>query len=201
MLGPAGIGKSRLVREFVASVAGRAQVLSGRCLSYGEGITFWPIAEMAIQAAGIAEDDPPERARAELRELLEGTPDGETVAAHLSGMLGLDGSGPVEPPWAVRRVLEVLARRRPLVAGSMTSSGQSRPSSTSSNTWVRGPETSRSSSSHGPPRAPGGPPGWGGGQRNATTVLLEPLPETEAHALIHNLIGHPAPGPRPASAS
>ena len=57
---------------------GRAQVLSGRCLSYGEGITFWPIAEMAIQAAGIAEDDPPERARAELRELLEGTPDGET---------------------------------------------------------------------------------------------------------------------------
>ena len=47
-------------------------MLSGRCLSYGEGITFWPIAEMAIQAAGIAEDDPPERARAELRELLEG---------------------------------------------------------------------------------------------------------------------------------
>ena len=116
VLGPAGIGKSRLVREFVSSVAGRAQVLSGRCLSYGEGITFWPIAEMAIQAAGIAEDDPPERARAELRELLEGTPDGETIAAHLSGMLGLDGSGPVEPSWAVRRFLEALGRRRPLVA-------------------------------------------------------------------------------------
>ena len=98
-VGAGGDRKSRLVREFVSSVAGWAQLLSGRCLSYGEGITFWPIAEMAIQAAGIAEDDPPERARAELRELLEGTPDGETVAAHLSGMLGLDGSGPVEPSW------------------------------------------------------------------------------------------------------
>src|SRR5262245_7683653 len=56
VLGPAGFWKSRLVREFVSAIGDRAQVLSGRCLSYGEGITFFPIAEMAIQAAGTSED-------------------------------------------------------------------------------------------------------------------------------------------------
>ena len=101
-------------------------MLSGRCLSYGEGITFWPIAEMAIQAAGIAEDDPPERARAELRELLEGTPDGETVAAHVrAARPGRLGAG--RAPWAVRRFLEALGaasgRSSPC---STTSTGQSR---------------------------------------------------------------------------
>ena len=45
LLGQAGLGKSRLIEEFVRHVSGRAQVLRGRCLSYGEGITFWPIAE------------------------------------------------------------------------------------------------------------------------------------------------------------
>ena len=193
VLGPAGIGKSRLVREFVSSVAGRAQVLSGRCLSYGEGITFWPIAEMAIQAAGIAEDDPPERARAELRELLEGTPDGETVAAHLSGMLGLDGSGPVEPSWAVRRFLEALGRRRPLVAvfddihwGEPTLLEVIEHVAA----WSRDVPILLVCMAR--PELLEERPGWGGGQRNATSVHLEPLSEPEADALIENLLGHPA---------
>src|SRR4051794_24535003 len=42
VVGPAGIGKSRLVRELVSSVSDEAIVLTGRCLAYGEGITFWP---------------------------------------------------------------------------------------------------------------------------------------------------------------
>ena len=193
VLGPAGIGKSRLVREFVASVAGRAQVLSGRCLSYGEGITFWPIAEMAIQAAGIAEDDPPERARAELRELLEGTPDGETVAAHLSGMLGLDGSGPVEPPWAVRRFLEALGRRRPLVA-VFDDIHWAEPTLLEViehvGAWSRDVPILLVCMAR--PELLEDRPGWGGGQRNATSVHLEPLSEPEADALIENLLGHPA---------
>jgi class 3 adenylate cyclase/tetratricopeptide (TPR) repeat protein len=46
ILGPAGIGKSRLVRELLEQVTGRADTLVGRCLPYGEGITFWPIREM-----------------------------------------------------------------------------------------------------------------------------------------------------------
>jgi hypothetical protein len=56
VLGPAGIGKSRLVREFTATIDGSAQVLSGRCLSYGEGIAIWPITEIAIQARGSRDD-------------------------------------------------------------------------------------------------------------------------------------------------
>jgi tetratricopeptide (TPR) repeat protein len=193
VLGPAGIGKSRLVREFVSSVAGRAQVLSGRCLSYGEGITFFPIAEMAIQAAGISEDATPERARADLRELLEDASDGDTVAAHLAGLLGLDGSGPVEPPWAVRRFLETLGGRRPVVA-VFDDIHWGEPS------LLEVIEHVASWSRYVPillvcmarPELLEERPGWSGGQRNATSVHLEPLSEPEADALIENLLGHPA---------
>ncbi len=54
VLGAAGVGKSRLVEEFVAAVDPTATVLRGRCLSYGEGITFWPLAEAVRAAAGLA---------------------------------------------------------------------------------------------------------------------------------------------------
>src|SRR5204863_512316 len=49
IFGTAGTGKSRLAREFTRGIAEEATVLSGRCLSYGEGITFWPIGEMLRQ--------------------------------------------------------------------------------------------------------------------------------------------------------
>ena len=53
VLGPAGVGKSRLVRELVADVGDRATVLGGRCLAYGEGITYWPLLDVVRQAAAI----------------------------------------------------------------------------------------------------------------------------------------------------
>jgi class 3 adenylate cyclase/tetratricopeptide (TPR) repeat protein len=49
LLGPAGVGKSRLVRAFVDAVGTKASVLRGRCLPYGEGITYWPVVEVLIQ--------------------------------------------------------------------------------------------------------------------------------------------------------
>jgi class 3 adenylate cyclase len=55
--GEPGVGKSRLAREFVSGVEG-ATVLAGRCLPYGEGVTYWPLAEMVKIAAGITDDDP-----------------------------------------------------------------------------------------------------------------------------------------------
>jgi class 3 adenylate cyclase/predicted ATPase len=55
LLGPAGIGKSRLVNELVAGLDEEARILLGRCLPYGEGITFWPLAEIARQA-GVPEE-------------------------------------------------------------------------------------------------------------------------------------------------
>src|SRR5688572_3224309 len=48
LLGPAGIGKSRLVADFLARVGDGADVLRGRCLSYGEGITYWPLVEILV---------------------------------------------------------------------------------------------------------------------------------------------------------
>jgi class 3 adenylate cyclase/tetratricopeptide (TPR) repeat protein len=50
LLGPAGIGKSRLVADFLERVGDSAEVMRGRCLSYGEGITYWPLVEMLIAA-------------------------------------------------------------------------------------------------------------------------------------------------------
>src|SRR6266571_640430 len=65
--GEPGVGKSRLIREFLAGVEG-VTILSGRALPYGEGITYWPLAEMVKAAAGITDDDPVETAQAKLLE-------------------------------------------------------------------------------------------------------------------------------------
>src|SRR5205823_6163942 len=68
--GDAGVGKSRLVREFVAGLEG-ATVLFGRCLPYGEGVTYWPLAEMVKASAGITDDDPLDEAQEKLRACCE----------------------------------------------------------------------------------------------------------------------------------
>jgi class 3 adenylate cyclase len=74
LLGPAGIGKSRLVADFLERVGESADVLRGRCLSYGEGITYWPLVEILI-AIGVEPDSviggsPPET-QLMFRRLLE----------------------------------------------------------------------------------------------------------------------------------
>src|SRR5204863_2498066 len=63
--GEPGVGKSRLLREFLAGAEG-VTILAGRALPYGEGITYWPLAEMVKAAAGITDDDPmePDREKA-----------------------------------------------------------------------------------------------------------------------------------------
>jgi predicted ATPase len=65
--GEPGVGKSRLANEFLASLEGTT-VLKGRCLPYGESITYWPLAEMVKGAADIADDDPLDVAIEKLRE-------------------------------------------------------------------------------------------------------------------------------------
>jgi class 3 adenylate cyclase/tetratricopeptide (TPR) repeat protein len=78
LLGPAGIGKSRLVADFLERVGDSADILRGRCLSYGEGITYWPLVEILI-AIGVEPDSvigtsPPETQLA-FRRLLEARAD------------------------------------------------------------------------------------------------------------------------------
>jgi class 3 adenylate cyclase/tetratricopeptide (TPR) repeat protein len=115
LVADAGVGKSRLVEEFTGSVDESAEVLRGRCLSYGRGITFWPVVEIVRQAAGIREDDPPEQARQRIASILE---DGAVNAAEqVAAAVGLsEREFPLnELFWGVRKLLESQARRKPLV--------------------------------------------------------------------------------------
>ena len=193
VLGPAGIGKSRLVREFGSQIDQEALLLTGRCLSYGEGITLWPITEMAIQAAGIDEGDPPGHVRAALGAALGDAPDALAIAAQLADLLGIGGSGPVEASWAIRRFLEALSRGRPVVA-VLDDIHWAEPTLLDVIEHVA--DWSRDASilllCMARPELLEERPGWGGGKRNATSVHLEPLSEPEADELIENLLGLPA---------
>ena len=97
VVGIAGIGKSRLSWEFYKYVDGLSDTVwwhRGRCLAYGEGVTYWALAEMLRGRAGIAEGEAPDQASAKLREaILEHVPDPEErrwVEPRLAHLLGLD---------------------------------------------------------------------------------------------------------------
>ena len=113
ILGEAGAGKSRLIREFVSGLHGEAHVLRGRCLHYGEGITFWPIVEVVRGATGIMPETTGEQALDRLRASI----DDPKIVERLAATIGLvDASFPVgELFWATRAFLESLAIERPTV--------------------------------------------------------------------------------------
>jgi predicted ATPase/class 3 adenylate cyclase len=115
VLGHAGLGKSRLIEEFTRQVGSRAQVLRGRCLSYGEGITFWPLAEALRTAAGVLLDDPRDEAAAKLWALAGAGH--EDVASRVGSLMGIcQGSWRKDELfWSARAVLETIASRKPLV--------------------------------------------------------------------------------------
>src|SRR5262249_13596348 len=117
VMGVAGVGKSRLTAEVVSSFGQGATTLSGRCLPYGEGITFWPIVGVLRQAAAIAESDSPDVVRQKLTDLRPDDIDGALVVDRLAALLGLSAETPgiQETFWAVRKLFEHLAARQPLV--------------------------------------------------------------------------------------
>jgi class 3 adenylate cyclase/tetratricopeptide (TPR) repeat protein len=115
VFGDPGVGKSRLVREFVDSLE-RVTVLSGRALPYGEGVTYWPLASMIKASAGITDDDPANEAFEKLRRCCES----EAVADLLAVALGVLGAADSERnaqelTWAALRWAEQLADVQPLV--------------------------------------------------------------------------------------
>ncbi len=113
VVGEAGVGKSRLVEEFMRAAAENATVLRGRCLPYGDGITFWPLAEAVRQAARIVERDTASEARTKLCALVD---DGDVVARVQSAIGLSEEPFPVQDvSWATRRLFETLADERPLV--------------------------------------------------------------------------------------
>jgi class 3 adenylate cyclase/tetratricopeptide (TPR) repeat protein len=110
VVGAPGIGKSRLVRELVTSVGDDAGVVVGRCLSYGEGITYWPLAEIVRQAAGA-------ETREGLTALLEGDADAGLATERILSAIGVtdEPARTEEIFWATRILLERLAREKPLI--------------------------------------------------------------------------------------
>jgi len=191
LLGTAGVGKSRLRDEFLASVGSGPKVLRGRCLPYGEGITFWPLFEILREAAGIAPTDDPEEARDKLARLL-GEADEARAVETVAGVMGLGGEpGPPEELFlAVRTILEKVAAAGPLVvifddlhwAESML---------------LDLVESLADSTHEAPilllclarPELLDLRPQWGGGRLNSTTMLVEPLSAAESEALIGQMLG------------
>jgi len=169
VLGPAGIGKSRLLLEFLAS-RDDALILRGRCVPYGEGITYWPVVEVAKQLPAVAFDGAGTEAIAALLRDEDLATSREEIA------------------YAFRKLLETVASERALVCVfDDIHWGEE--------TFLDLVEHVADLSRDAPilllcsarPELLDRRPGWAGGKVNATTVLLEPLRPEDADAMIESL--------------
>jgi class 3 adenylate cyclase/tetratricopeptide (TPR) repeat protein len=200
VLGPAGVGKSRLVAAAVDAIDGAATVLHGQCPADAEGSSFWPVAEIVRRAAEIKTADSPEQAEAKLEELV-GTPDADQVADRLGRLIGLRPA-PVaseDAVWAVRRFLEVLADRHPLVV-VVDDLHWAQPALLDllEQVVALAREARLLLVAVARPELLEGRPGWSGGRLNASTMLLEPLAAEESATLLEHLAGE---APLPAAAT
>ncbi len=164
ILGTAGVGKSRLVEEFLGTLE-QATVARGRCLSYGEGISYWPVTEV-------------------VKQLLR---DADGVTGALASVLGDESAAgsPEDIAWAFRKLLESHAAERPLVV-VFDDIQWGEP------TFLDLVEHVADLSRDAPilllcmarSELLDSRPAWGGGKLNAANVLLEPLAPDEAGELI-----------------
>jgi class 3 adenylate cyclase/tetratricopeptide (TPR) repeat protein len=189
---PAGTGKSRLLQELASISRDRADSFRGRCLSYGDGITFWPLAEMIRAASGVS-DESQHEARAKISALLG--PERSDVEERLAATIGLsDETYPVQEAfWAARTFLETLARRRPVIA-VIEDIHWAEQSFLDLITFVR--ESTQDApvllvcSSR--PELIEEQPDWAKEGDNARTIVLEPLSDEESGAVVENLLGQAA---------
>jgi class 3 adenylate cyclase/tetratricopeptide (TPR) repeat protein len=191
ILGPAGAGKSRLARELVDNVGEQATTLVGRCLPYGEGITFWPVMEIVKRAAAVGPTLALEESRQRIAAVVAPDPDADRVAQRLTTLLGLgsNGAGTDEIFWSVRKLLEALARERPVVVvfddvhwGEQTFLDLIDHVAD----WARDAPILLICLAR--PELLEERPMWSGGKLNATSLLLEPLDVVATGTLIENLL-------------
>jgi class 3 adenylate cyclase/tetratricopeptide (TPR) repeat protein len=200
--GEPGVGKSRLVAEFRTFVDYQPEIVfwrQGRCLSYGEGITFWALGEVVKGQAGILESDGPEQAAEKLSSsihaVIEEASEREWLEARLAPLVGLspEAAGAAERSEsfaAWRRFLEIVAATRPLIlvfedlhwadAAMLEFVEHLVDWSTGVPLFVvctARPELYERERS------------WGGGKRNSTTISLSPLTGEETAHLLSALFG------------
>jgi len=193
ILGAPGVGKSRLVEEFLGGID--AEVLRGRCLPYGEGITYWPVVEMLTRRARISDRDPTEQVGEKLRGLVGSDPEGELVAERLAQLFGTAGV-PVaaeETFWALRRLLEALARTSPVIVDH-DDVQWAEPTLVDLieylGAWTREAPILLLCSAR--PDLLDTRPSWGSTVPGSTSIELEPLPTEEAERLAaEHLVGAP----------
>jgi class 3 adenylate cyclase/tetratricopeptide (TPR) repeat protein len=192
VMGAPGVGKSRLAAELAGGAAAEANVLVGQCLPYGEGITFWPVAEMLRTAARIGEREDRATARAALERLVADDEDGLLVSERVARAIGLGGTPAAveEVFWAIRRTFEIIARRRPTVL-VFEDIHWAEPTLLDLiehvADWARGCALLTLCTAR--PDLLDLRPGWAGGKTNATTIMLERLPAEDCARLLEDLAG------------
>jgi tetratricopeptide (TPR) repeat protein len=202
LVGVPGIGKSRLVSELFRSVEAEPDFFTtwrqGRSLPYGEGVSFWALAEIVKAEAGILESDSAEEVERKLRVAVEQViaepEEADWMASRLGNLVGTSGAdddsvaqGESFSAW--RRFLEALADRHPLVLvfedlhwaddGLLDFVDQLVD-------WAR--ETPVLVLCTARPELLERRPGWGGGKANATTISLPPLEDNETAKLFSSLL-------------
>ena len=187
--GEPGVGKSRLAREFIEGVE-NASVLVGRSLPYGEGVTYWPLAEMVKVAAGITDDDPVQEAISKLRAACGDDAVADLLALAVGVLEGIEAErSQQEIAWAAREWAAELADARPLILVFEDVH------------WAEEPLLELIE--HLAERVKDSPlmilclarpelldirPGWGGGRLRAAAIELEPLGPEESEELLDALL-------------
>ena len=185
LLGPAGIGKSRLAAELESRVQAEATVLGGRCLPYGKGITFWPLVEVVRRAAGATTSEA-------IAGLLEGSADAELIARRVAAAVGRPDAEAAsdETFWAIRKLLESLAHARPLL---LVFDDLQWAEPTFLDLLDSVADLSRDASIMllclARPELLEERPSWGGGKVNATSMLLDGLSDEESEVLMSQVLG------------
>jgi class 3 adenylate cyclase len=198
ILGSAGVGKSRLVTESLIPLRTEARIIQGTCLSYGDGITFWPLVEVVRQAADITDVDSPEEARLKVRALVQGTENQDLVADRVAEVIGLGASSTASEElfWGVRKLLEAIARDGPVVV-VFDDIHWAEPTFLDLIDHIA--DWSRDAAIFLVCIARQDlldmRPSWGGGKLVAASILLEVLHEEECERLIENLLGTGAVDP------